>query len=139
MQHVCGVHVSQQCRPVSLPVLFREHAGTRTFLFSILGVWEVFCGFIWGSCQCMCIFWVREGGGDALPVAQQGAGGRCAAQSKVFAECMSRNNADLGACQFYFKSMQVRFVRFYVLLSGFWLCGVVVLWLVRGLAGACVV
>ena len=68
----------------------------------------------------------------APPAAQQSAEERCAAQSKAFAECMSRNNADLGACQFYFESMQVRFVRFYVLHSGCWLCEVVVLWLVRG-------
>lgn len=31
---------------------------------------------------------------------------RCAAQSKAFAECMSRNNADMAACQFYFEAMQ---------------------------------
>jgi hypothetical protein len=45
----------------------------------------------------------------APPAAQQSAEEKCAAQSKAFAECMSRNNADLGACQFYFESMQVRF------------------------------
>lgn len=32
---------------------------------------------------------------------------RCAQQAKAFAECMSRNNADMGACQFYYEAMQV--------------------------------
>ena len=109
MQHVCGVHVSQQCRPVSLPVFIREHAGTRTFLFFKFGGVG---GLLWFHLGVVPVFvhllGEGGGGGDALPVAQQGAGGRCAAQSKAFAECMSRNNADLGACQFYFESMQVR-------------------------------
>lgn len=38
---------------------------------------------------------------------QQSPEERCAGQAKAFAECMSRNNADIGACQFYFESMQV--------------------------------
>jgi hypothetical protein len=56
----------------------------------------------------------------APPAAQQSAEEKCAAQSKAFAECMSRNNADLGACQFYFESMQVWFVCLFVVLVGFW-------------------
>lgn len=35
---------------------------------------------------------------------------RCAAQAKAFAECMSRAAGDMGACQFYFESMQVGWV-----------------------------
>lgn len=34
------------------------------------------------------------------------AEGPCGAQAKAFAECMSRNNGDMGACQFYFEAMQ---------------------------------
>jgi hypothetical protein len=39
---------------------------------------------------------------------QQSAEERCAQQAKAFAECMSRNSGDMGACQFYFEAMQVR-------------------------------
>lgn len=38
---------------------------------------------------------------------QQSPEERCAAQAKAFAECMSRNSADMNACQFYFEAMQV--------------------------------
>lgn len=41
------------------------------------------------------------------PAAQQSADERCAQQAKAFAECMSRNSGDMGACQFYFEAMQV--------------------------------
>jgi len=37
---------------------------------------------------------------------QASAEERCAQQAKAFAECMSRNNADMGACQFYYEAMQ---------------------------------
>lgn len=46
----------------------------------------------------------------AAPVAPQyaqaPAEGPCAGQTKAFAECMSKNNGDMGACQFYFDMMQ---------------------------------
>jgi hypothetical protein len=32
--------------------------------------------------------------------------GPCGAQAKAFAECMSRANGDMGACQYYFEAMQ---------------------------------
>lgn len=32
--------------------------------------------------------------------------GPCQAQAKSFAECMSRANGDMGACQYYFDAMQ---------------------------------
>jgi hypothetical protein len=37
---------------------------------------------------------------------QQSAEERCAQQAKAFAECMSRQSGDMGACQFYFEAMQ---------------------------------
>ena len=39
-----------------------------------------------------------------LPPAQME--GPCAQQAKAFAECMSRANGEMGACQFYFEAMQ---------------------------------
>jgi len=62
----------------------------------------------------------RGGGSEAAPAApapaapemyaaapQASPEERCAQQAKAFAECMSRNNADMGACQFYYEAMQV--------------------------------
>lgn len=53
------------------------------------------------------------GGNEAAPVApapeqfgQAPVSGPCAEQAKAFAECMSRHNGDMGACQFYFEHMQ---------------------------------
>jgi len=59
----------------------------------------------------------RGGSSEAAPAApaapevyaaapQASAEERCAQQAKAFAECMSRNNADMGACQFYYEAMQ---------------------------------
>jgi hypothetical protein len=42
-----------------------------------------------------------------MPAQQMSAEERCAQQAKAFAECMSRNSGDMGACQFYFEAMQV--------------------------------
>jgi hypothetical protein len=39
----------------------------------------------------------------AAPPVQEGP---CAQQAKAFAECMSRNNGEMTACQFYFEAMQ---------------------------------
>jgi hypothetical protein len=62
----------------------------------------------------------RGGSSEAAPAAapapaapemyaapQQSAEERCAQQAKAFAECMSRQSGDMGACQFYFEAMQV--------------------------------
>lgn len=61
----------------------------------------------------------RGGSSEAAPAAapapaapemyaapQQSAEERCAQQAKAFAECMSRQSGDMGACQFYFEAMQ---------------------------------
>lgn len=34
------------------------------------------------------------------------AEGPCVDRVKAFAECMSKNSGDMGACQFYFDAMQ---------------------------------
>lgn len=34
------------------------------------------------------------------------ADGPCGSHVKAFAECMSRNNGEMSACQYYFESMQ---------------------------------
>lgn len=41
----------------------------------------------------------------AMAAAPQ-ANGSCTEQAKAFAECMSQAGGDMGACQFYFESMQ---------------------------------
>lgn len=62
----------------------------------------------------------RGGGGEPAPAAavapaaaapesyvpQAQLEGPCAQQAKAFAECMSRANGEMGACQFYFEAMQ---------------------------------
>eukprot|EP01024_Parvocaulis_polyphysoides_P042697 TRINITY_DN3899_c0_g1_i4.p4 TRINITY_DN3899_c0_g1~~TRINITY_DN3899_c0_g1_i4.p4 ORF type:complete len:109 (-),score=36.23 TRINITY_DN3899_c0_g1_i4:238-522(-) len=48
-----------------------------------------------------------EGQAAAAPApAQQAAGGVCDNQSKAFAECMSNTNGDMGACEFFFNTLQ---------------------------------
>ena len=39
-------------------------------------------------------------------MASGSAEGPCGNQVKNFAECMSRNNGDMGACNIYFDAMQ---------------------------------
>jgi len=41
-----------------------------------------------------------------VPMASGSAEGPCGNQVKNFAECMSRNNGDMGACNIYFDAMQ---------------------------------